>query len=51
MSAAFERFPNHYYNAAELRQLKAQLYKVLLPAVGKDRMVELADRLLRLHRR
>ena len=51
VSAAFARFPNHYYNAAELRQLKAQLYKVLFPAVGKDRMVELADRLLRLHRR
>ena len=51
LDAAFGRFPNHAHNAAELRQLKAELYKVLLPAVGKDRMVELADRLLRLERK
>jgi len=51
LDAAFGRFPNHAHNAAELRQLKAELYKLLLPAVGKDRMVELADRLLRLQRR
>ncbi|OGK78062.1 MAG: deoxyribonuclease HsdR [Candidatus Rokubacteria bacterium GWC2_70_16] len=51
LDAAFARFPNHAHNAAELRQLKAELYKVLLPAVGKDRMVELADRLLRLERK
>lgn len=51
LDAAFERFPNHAHNAAELRQLKAELYKVLLPAVGKDRMVELAERLLRLQRK
>ncbi|MGH2739259.1 MAG: type I restriction endonuclease subunit R [Actinomycetota bacterium] len=51
LSAAFGRFPNHAHNPAELRQLKAELYKVLLPAVGKERMVELADRLLRLQRK
>jgi len=51
LDAAFGRFPNHAHNAAELRQLKAEVYKLLLPAVGKDRMVELADRLLRLQRR
>jgi type I restriction enzyme R subunit len=51
LNAAFERFPNHAHHAGELRQLKAELYKVLLPAVGKERMVELADRLLRLRRK
>ncbi len=50
LDAAFQRFPNQAHNAAELRQLKAELYKLLLPAVGKERMVELAERLLRLQR-
>ncbi len=43
----FDRFPNHRENVAELRQLKAELYKTLLPLVGKDSMVSLADKLLR----
>lgn len=51
LDATFERFPNCAQNAAELRQLKAELYKALLPAVGKERMVAVADRLLRLQRR
>lgn len=51
LGAAFRRFPNHAHNSDELRRLKAELYKILLPAVGKDRMVELVDRLLRLERR
>ncbi len=50
LNQAFMRFPNHGHNANELRQLKAELYKVLLRAVGKDRMVELVERLLRLKR-
>ncbi|TKS60603.1 MAG: hypothetical protein EWM72_01152 [Nitrospira sp.] len=50
VNVAFERFPNHAHNAAELRQLKAELYKVLLPVTGKERMVELAEQLLRLKR-
>lgn len=50
VNAAFGRFPNHAHNPAELRQLKAELYKVLLPMAGKERMVELADQLLRLKR-
>jgi type I restriction enzyme, R subunit len=51
LNAAFERFPHHAHQPDELRRLKAELYKVLLPAVGKERMVELADRLLRLQRK
>jgi type I restriction enzyme, R subunit len=51
LNAAFERFPNYTQNPADLRQLKAELYKVLLRAVGKERMVAVADRLLRLQRR
>ena len=47
----FDRFPNYKENVAELRQLKAELYKMLLPLVGKDRMISLADMLLRVERR
>ncbi|MBN1863642.1 MAG: DUF3387 domain-containing protein [Victivallales bacterium] len=43
----FERFIHHRDNAAELRQLKAELYKALLPLVGKERMIHVAEKLLR----
>ena len=42
----FEQFPNHEANVQEKRALKAKIYKFLLPAVGKDRMVALADRIV-----
>ncbi len=51
LNATFGRFPNHAHNATELRQLKAEIYKVLLPAVGTERMVELAERIFRLERK
>jgi len=41
----FTRFPNFDSNAEQMRQLKAELYKVLLPVVQGKKMVELADRL------
>ena len=47
----FLRFPNFRENIAELRQLKAELYKVLLPVVGKDAMVGIVEKLLRLERK
>jgi type I restriction enzyme R subunit len=50
LDEAIRRFPNHAHNAEERRRLKAELYKILLPAVGKDRMVGLADWLLGLQR-
>ncbi len=51
LDAAFGRFPNYAYKAAELRQLKAELYKVLLSTVGREQMVELAERIIRLQRK
>jgi len=42
-------FPNYDVNAKEKRSLKAKIYKVLLPAVGKEEMVELADRIVALN--
>ena len=48
---ALKRFSYHAYNAADRRRLKAELYKILLPAVGKERMVDLVDRILKLPRK
>jgi type I restriction enzyme R subunit len=48
---AFLRFPNFKDNIAELRQLKAELYKLLLPVVGKDLMLGIVEKLLRLDRK
>ncbi len=45
--AVFDRFPYSRENAEESRQLKAELYKVLLPLVGKEGMFRVAERLLR----
>ncbi len=49
LAACVARFPNHGANPEELRQLKAELYKILLIEVGRQRMVELADAILRLY--
>ena len=43
----FARFPNFHSNPDELRQLKAELYKVLLPVAQGKQMVEIAERLLK----
>ena len=51
LNAAFDRFPNHRHNVVELRGLKAELYKVLLPQVGKENMVSLAERILKPERK
>jgi type I restriction enzyme R subunit len=51
LNDAFQRFPNYDHNVGELRGLKAELYKTLLPAAGKERMVELVERILKLQRK
>ena len=51
LEAEFLRFPNFRYNEKEARLLKAALYKTLLPVVGKDRMVDLAEHLIKLPRK
>jgi type I restriction enzyme, R subunit len=47
----FGQFANYRENIEERRALKARLYKVLLPALDKERMVKLADRILSLGRK
>lgn len=47
IAQAFARYPEFRENSAQMRQLKAELYKRLLPVVGKDRMVDLAEKLMK----
>ena len=48
----FGRFPNFQQNAAEKRELTAELYKLLLPQVKKPRRArELVEEILRVRRR
>ncbi len=46
LKALFDRFPDYRYNAEELRQLKAEIYKMLLSSVEGKKMVALTERLL-----
>lgn len=48
---AFERYPNSRVNADERRELKAEIYKLLLPKVSKTQRAGLADQILKLRRR
>jgi len=46
----FQRFPNYNHNPEEMRQIKADLYKLFMPLVGKKEMVLLVESLLKLDR-
>lgn len=50
LQIVFGSYPEHRENPGQLRLLKAELYKHLLPAVGKKAMVATADQLLRIVR-
>jgi type I restriction enzyme R subunit len=47
LAEPFKRFPNFHANPDEMRELKAQLYKLLLPSVQGKKMVEVAERLIK----
>ena len=51
LSEPFRRFPNFASNADEMRQLKAELYKILLPVAQGRKMVEIAERLVKVRSR
>jgi type I restriction enzyme R subunit len=46
----YTRFPNYRVNSDELRQLKAEIYKILLKVIDGTKMVELTERILKLNR-
>mgnify|MGYP000572015708 FL=1 len=50
LEAAFRKYPNYRDNVDEERELKAELYKLVLPAVGKEAMVTVVKRMLELPR-
>ena len=47
----FARYPNYRENPNEWRDLKAELYKVLLPKVSKNHRAEVAEAILKVRRR
>lgn len=51
VDALFERLPHFAENAEEFRQLKAELYKLLRPAVGLERMKEMAEQIIKLRKK
>lgn len=48
IAAIFKGFPDYQWDGDQERKLRARLYKHLLPLVGKEKMIEAADALLRL---
>lgn len=51
VDSVFERFPNFADNASQCRQLKAELYKVLLGEVGRERVLRLTEQFIQLRTR
>jgi type I restriction enzyme R subunit len=51
INEVIQRFPNFQFNTEELRQLKAEVYRLLLTAVDGKKMVALTERLLKLNRK
>jgi len=50
VDAIFRKHPHYQENVEEERKLKAEVYKVVLPVVGKDQMVAVVKRLMDLQR-
>jgi type I restriction enzyme R subunit len=50
IETAFRKYPNFRENIAEERQLKAEMYKLVMPAVGKEGMVSVVKRMMELQR-
>lgn len=50
IDAVVQKYPHYRDNAAEMRQLKAELYKILLPAAGKEKMVQVARNILEMRK-
>jgi type I restriction enzyme R subunit len=50
INALFERCPDYRWNKQQESKLRTELYKTLRPLVGTEKMIEVANRLLRLQR-
>ena len=49
INSIFLRFPNYNFNIEEMRQMKAELYRILLPVTGKGKMFSIVGRLLKIN--
>lgn len=50
LNALFEKLPDFRWNKDQERKLRTELYKALRPLVGTEKMIEVANQLLRLQR-
>jgi type I restriction enzyme R subunit len=50
INTLFEQFPDYRWNKQQESKLRTELYKALRPLVGTEKMIEVANRLLRLQR-
>jgi type I restriction enzyme R subunit len=50
INALFEQFPDYRWNKQQESKLRTELYKTLRPLVGTEKMIDVANRLLRLQR-
>ena len=50
LNALFEGLPDFRWNKQQESKLRTELYKALRPLVGTDKMIDVANRLLRLQR-
>jgi type I restriction enzyme R subunit len=50
LNALFEKLPDFRWNKEQERKLRTELYKALRPLVGTEKMIDVANQLLRLQR-
>ena len=50
VESVFAEFPDFAWDGGQASHLRARLYKVLMPLIGRDRLIQAADALLRIER-
>jgi len=50
LNAIMRKYPHYKDNGAEMRELKAELYKILLSSAGKDKMVGIVKNILEMRK-
>ncbi|OLE03952.1 MAG: hypothetical protein AUI36_42850 [Cyanobacteria bacterium 13_1_40CM_2_61_4] len=50
INALFERFPDYHWNKQQESKLRTELYKALRPLIGTEKMIDVANHLLKLQR-
>jgi len=50
VNAVFVRHPDYRWHEQQEKQVRAELYKLLHPLMGTEKMIEIANRLLKVER-